>query len=120
MIDTQVFAFQKNLRKEDGTMELSINWDDDEMALEFTLNQKAEDDTILFPVGGAIVKTADLDRLCVAAVCSGLFGYERDPIEGAYENKYHGNLLLRGDLPKQRVGRIAASLANDARYNPAD
>jgi hypothetical protein len=43
---TDVFIFQKNHSRPDGWTEESINWQDDEKAINFTLKQKRSDGEI--------------------------------------------------------------------------
>ena len=89
-------------------MEQSINWEDDESATEFTLNQRRDDGELQFKTGVAIIPRAEVDRLNRQPTVSGILSYERQTLE---DNPYHGNILLRSDVPKPTMKKIAAGLA---------
>jgi len=78
----------------------------DEDAIAFTLKQTNEDGSLQFKVGIAILAHIELNKL--KKHHEDLFDYERRPMEG---NKYHGNLLLRDGLRKERKNMIRSALA---------
>ena len=91
-------AFKDSLRHE-SFEESSVNWLDDEGAIEEALNKKKDKDgSIQFKAGIAVINRRKLHYVLNAHIIEGRFKYERDPTE---ENKYHGNLLLKKGLEKQ-------------------
>jgi hypothetical protein len=89
-------------------IEQSINWEDDDSVIEFTLNQRRTDGALQFKEGVVILSRSAMDRLNKLPLVRGLLGYERSPLDG---NPYHGNLLLPEEVPKAKMIRIAAGLA---------
>jgi hypothetical protein len=87
-----MFQFQKRKDcREDGWIEESVNWMDDEDAISFTLGMKKDDKiTTKFKVGLALVPRHELDRI-QKTYGSRVFKYERD---SKPDNSYHGNLLV--------------------------
>ncbi len=106
-VSTAAFGFSDLIRG-DGWKELSINWDDDENSKEVLLNWKKENGELQFKVGYAIVPRAEIDHLINQPTVNGTLSYERMPVEN---NNYHGNLLLKGNLPKPTIRKIQAGLA---------
>ena len=106
-VSTVAFNFS-DLTRQDGWKELSINWDDDEGSRETLLNQKKEEGELQFKVGYAIIPRSEIDHLINQPTVNGTLSYERLPIEN---NKYHGNILLKGNLPKPTTRKIQAGLA---------
>jgi hypothetical protein len=102
-----LFEFHRHSSKEQGWKEESINWMDDEDAIDFTLRQTNADGELQFKVGVAILPHIELNKLKKRH--TGFFDYERRPIEG---NTYHGNLLLSDSIRKERKTLIRARLAN--------
>lgn len=92
----------------DGWIEQSVNWEDDELAIDFTLNQKKDDGKVQFEAGIAVVPTEEIKRLSKSPPLKDRFSYERKSVE---TNKYHGNLLLINDTPKVVMKQLAAALA---------
>jgi len=96
--------------REDGYIEQSINWEDDEGAVELTLNQEKSDGRIQFKGGIAFLNRTSLDAFKKEPIFSKIISYERNQLES---NRYHGNLLLRTEAsakPNRRViaGRLAS------------
>lgn len=106
-VSTVAFNFSDGIR-DDGWKELSINWADDESSKESLLNQQKENGELQFKVGYAIVPRREMDHLIAQPMVYGTLSYERLPTEN---NKYHGNILLRGNLPKPTIRKIQAGLA---------
>jgi len=86
----------------DDWYKISINWEDDENALDFTLLQKKDDDSFHFKGGVARLDKTKLDILINEFPCSGNVDYERDKKK---DNRYHGNLLLYKTLSEKRLRR---------------
>ena len=108
IIGPTLFAFNGNSRS-DRQLESSINWDDDAEAINFTLNQKNSDGTSQFKGGLVLIPRSELDHLRVLPTIRGILSYERQPI--LQINKYHGNILVAGNIPKLLKKSIASSIA---------
>ena len=96
---TSLFHFQQkqsSSARHDKYMELSINWRDDDGALNILMEQKKEDGTYQFKIGVAVLSRKELDRIRRMPRFKGSFNYERKSLP---DNPYHGNLLLIEELP---------------------
>jgi len=102
-----LFNFQKSPGNNVWGKE-SINWMDDEKALDFTLNQK-KNERLQFKVGAAILPRAAIDRINKFYGLTRPIRYERDPIKNV--NPYHGNLLLKDDTVGATKTMIRCQLA---------
>lgn len=105
----ELFHFRRSDRS-DGMLEASINWKDDEKAIEFTLNQKDNDGALKYDGGIAILPRSELDRV-KKRYGSEKFGYERSY---SPDNKYHGNLLLHSRQPAPFRRLICSVLAHNS------
>jgi hypothetical protein len=107
---SEIFHFKRenSPEREDGFIENSINWNDDENALKFTLSQKKKDGSIQFESGVAVILKNELDRLKKLPLFKPFFDYERNSL---LDNPYHGNLLLREEISKPTMKAIAGTLA---------
>lgn len=95
--------------REDGWKELSINWMDDDVSVEFSMDQKKDDGSIQFKAGLAIIPREEIERLSRSpTLMKGILTYERKILDN---NPYHGNLLLHKDVSKSTMKKIAAGLA---------
>lgn len=92
----------------DGWSEQSVNWEDDDTVIEFTLSQTKADGSFQFKAGLAEVPRAEIDRLNHRPTIKGLLSYERQPLQ---DNPYHGSILLRANTSKPTMKLIAAGLA---------
>lgn len=108
VVTASLFQFPKNAFRDDGWDEQSINWEDDNSAVEFTLNQKRDTGEIHFKGGVVIIPRNELDRLRNRPQLKGLLSYERKPLPG---NRYHGNILMRSGTPKPTMRLIEAGIA---------
>ena len=102
-----LFYFKEHARH-DGWVEQSINWEDDDSAIGFTLNQRKENGERQFKAGVVIVPRDEIDRLNRRPAVNSILSYERRPLKN---NPYHGNILLRVNVPKPTMKMIAAGLA---------
>ena len=98
----------KDVKREDGWDEQSINWEDDNSVIRFTLNQKKENGDIKYVNGVAVIPRSKIDRLINRPQIKGLLRYERKKIEG---NHFHGNILLKSGTSKQTMKLIAAGIS---------
>lgn len=107
-VGSHLFYFKSEHARDDGWIEQSINWEDDESVLGFTLSQTKEKGEIQFKAGAAILPRQEIDRLNNRPTIKGLLSYERQPLDN---NSYHGNILLKVHVPKPTMKKIAAGLA---------
>jgi len=107
-IASHLFSFKEEHNRDDGWCEQSINWEDDNLAIQFTLNQKKENGDWQFKAGIVLLPRTEIDRLNKQPTVNGILSYERREREC---NCYHGNILLRSDTPKPTKRKIAAGLA---------
>ena len=107
-VGSHLFHFKQEHARADRWIEQSINWEDDESAIDFTLSQKREDGELQFKAGVVIISRDEIDRLNNRLTIGGLLSYERQPLN---DNPYHGNILLQARVPKPTMKKIAAGLA---------
>ena len=103
-----LFYFKDEHVRSDGWKEQSINWEDDESVIEFSLNQRKEDGSVQFKAGVTIIPRNELDRLNNRPTIRGVLSYERQPLDN---NPHHGNILLQANVSKPAMKKIAAGLA---------
>jgi len=108
-----LFAFHGDRSRSDGWIEESINWMDDEHAIDATLAQTKDGDFQL-KVGVALIPRSELDKL-KKRTGTGSFDYERARLP---DNDYHGNLLLKEDVEKTLKTMIRSALALAAEIIP--
>lgn len=106
-VSSSAFNFS-DLIREDGWRDLSINWHDDEGAVQVLLNQKKANGEIQFKIGYAVIPREELDHLIKQPTVNEALKYERHQIEN---NPYHGNILVRGNLSKPKIRQLQAGLA---------
>jgi len=111
---SHLFHFKKNQDRKDGWDETSINWEDDNTVIEFTFNQIRHDGNKQFKEGVALIYREELDQVARLAFIKNKLAYERNKLKN---NKYHGNILLREDVPKHIMKQIAANIALIASEN---
>ncbi|MCJ7654742.1 MAG: hypothetical protein MUO97_05485 [Dehalococcoidia bacterium] len=101
-----------------GWIEESVNWKDDDGAVNLTLKQTKTTGELQFKGGIAIVHRVDLDR--IKKRYAGYLDYERHPIKG--ENPYHGNILAKDGTGEIKLIRnqIRSLLADAAEVRPRD
>lgn len=104
-----LYPFPKENCRDDGWIEESINWMVDVKAIDFTFEQKNDDGELQFTVGIAILSLIELNR--IKRKHRNFFYYER---RYKKNNKYHGNLLLKADIKKERKRMIRDVLANSS------
>ena len=105
-----------NPDREDDFCELSINWVDDEGAVDVLLNQINPRKNLPQFQGGYCQFPRVFLHTMRAYFDNGHLTYERRPIEaddrnGVTANKYHGNILMKKDLSKQAITNIQVTLA---------
>jgi hypothetical protein len=113
-IGAELFHFNERDNRDDGWSEQSINWQDDDHAIQFTLNQTKADGTLHFKAGVALLPRIEIDRIRDKFARIGLISYERKSLPG---NPYHGNILLNSEMVKLPVMKaIAGTLALNSQY----
>lgn len=106
-VSSSAFNFSDSIR-DDGWRDLSINWHDNEEAIQVLLSQKKVNGEIQFKVGYAVIPREELDHLIKQPTVNGMLSYERHNID---DNPYHGNIMVRGNLPKPTIRKLQAGLA---------
>ena len=101
------FTFSPQPNHTDGKWELSVNWEDDNDAISFTLSQKKEG-RIQFRVGVVILPRTAIDEINKSPSTPNWLSYERLSVN---DNKYHGNLLVNSDLHRQNKRLLSGLLA---------
>jgi len=107
MANRGLYPFNK--ARPDGWCEESINWNDDAKAIQFTLEQK-DDGEWRYEIGVAIIQRDEIDLIIRKRGIADRFKYERRPIQKP-PNGYHGNLLMKNDIPRQVKESIRNHLA---------
>ena len=108
-VTAEAYQFIRNQRRPDGMYEASVNWADDQDAIEFTFDQKNNNGSLKFEGGVVSLPHSELD-IIRNQYGSMQFNYERATIQ---ENKYHGNLLLNSsDMTPITKSMIRAVLAH--------
>jgi len=107
-IRAHLLHFEKG--RTDTSWKQSINWQDDDQAIEFTLRQRRQDGSLLFKFGVAPLSRIEIDRINSRPFVNGALSYERELLGD--DNKYHGNLILEGRTTKLKMEAIAAILVS--------
>lgn len=108
---------QYDSQRGDEYCELSVNWHDDDEALQVLLNQhKPKKEDKQFKGGYCKINRALLNNMFKVYMTDRTFSYERRPVaaveENDYqENRYHGNLLMKNTLDKQVKKNMQHTLA---------
>lgn len=107
-VRSHLFRFKEGIAGVDGWDELSINWEDDDCVIEFTLSQRKADGGFQFKGGAVVIPRPEVDRLNNRPTIKGCLSYERQPL---CDNPYHGNVLLRANTSKPTRRLIEAGFA---------
>ena len=107
-VATHLFGFKSSTGRNDNKLEQSINWNDDDQAINFTLNQTKEDGSIQFRHGVVTVPLEEIERLNNRPYIKDMISCERSFVEG---NPYHGNLLIPDNVSKPTRNLVSAGLA---------
>ena len=103
-------------RNDDGFRELSINWLDDDGAIELLLDQMNQRKGGPQFQGGYVRMSLYTLLSLRAYISKGHLSYERRPVSadeenGIIENPYHGNLLMWKDLSNKSRTNLQVALA---------
>lgn len=96
----------------DSYYNMSINWEDDDTVLAFTLDQRNSQDEIKFKGGVAKIEKSEIDKINFEPPFLNSISYNRRPIrrncfKSVKKNLYHGNLLLHEARFVDKNGRRA-------------
>jgi hypothetical protein len=105
---THLFYFEKNDKRSDDLLELSINWEDDQSAIIELHTRRKTDGNLQFEYGSARIPTSAITYINGFPQIDGALSFERN-IE--IENPYHGNLLIPSNMPKHRKKAVAAAIS---------
>ena len=107
-VRAHLFDFKLDSVRDDEWLEQSINWEDNDSVIGFTLKQRKDGGDIQFKGGVTVLERREIDRMNKRPVIRGLLSYERSKVDG---NPYHGNLLLNASSARHRVKLISNALA---------
>jgi hypothetical protein len=111
---SSIFSFdeKRNVpQRTDNNEEESINWNDDNLAFNFTMNQKKINSNDFMFIGAFTVCRKDLDFIRKLPSIRDNLTYERKIDENNPDNIYHGNLLLKKDTPQHTKKYIKGTIA---------
>jgi hypothetical protein len=95
--------------RDDGCQETSINWEDNDQVLHFTLNYRVNPAALYsFPNGAVRVPKEKIDAVNTYEQVRDSIFYERRAVEG---NDYHGNIVFNSGLSKTQISFICTLLA---------
>jgi len=94
--------------RDDNGFETSINWEDNNDVIRFTLEYRANGQ-IAYAHGAVKLNKAHIDYINQLPSSANTLSYERSPLE---DNPHHGNIVFNGGLSKARQRMIAGTLAN--------
>ena len=113
IVTYQAFQFDANPEREDSMKEASINWVDQEEAIQIALHQKKDNGDLQFKGGMALLKMSDV-RFVLRSISLEVLGFERAQLP---ENVYHGNILLNDSAPNAIKKMVQNGLALAAGTN---
>lgn len=96
--------------RDDGMAETSINWEDDETAIAFTLERRGHSEH-----GVARLPREEIDHIRRLQSCIAKLEYERRALD---DNPFHGNLLYAVNCGKPLERMIAGFLALASEHIP--
>lgn len=105
-------AFEPNYKtadhREDKAVETSINWEDDNSVLAFTLRDRQNAAYGAVKLTCHVLEAANELPFLKSSGLKRVVYYEREPLKN---NPYHGNLVFSSDLPRPVVNLITNFLA---------
>jgi hypothetical protein len=107
-VSSQLFLPNERTSKDrpDKGQETSINWEDNDTVLEFTLDSRDENDQtkLAFPHGAVRLPRHVIDKVINEANTINAITYERNKLPN---NNFHGNIVFRAELPRHTITMIA-------------
>ena len=113
MVLVGAFQFSERPKRSDDLTDMSINWEYDQDAVQFTLNQ-TKNDRPQYPGGVAILVREEIDRWKLNTAYNQL-SYEKQPLS---DNRYHGNLLIPASSDKRVIRAFEQGLATRSTLIP--
>lgn len=110
----EALQFEKVEGRTDDYLENSINWEDDENAVQEIFNQVKRDGEIQFKAGAAHINIQKVKAMLQSFIDTKEFAYERKVIYDEYGNvvnSYHGNFLVSSKLNKSHRNMISSGIA---------
>lgn len=107
-VDPQAFEIYTSEDREDDHEEISINWEDNEDVIPFSLDQRNQKGHVMFQAGVVRVPRDECDRISNEPAFLQKVSYERAETP---DNPYHGNILIQKNLAKPRIRAIQGALA---------
>lgn len=102
-------SFQLDGGRDDQFEEISITWNDDEKAFVVIASQINErSGEIQFSSGISKIERLNFESKMKPQIIAQNISYERRP---TYNNRYHGNLLVKKELPRHIKNMIKSQLA---------
>lgn len=95
----------------DNGQEASVNWEDDDTVVDFTLDERDEQGLPKYIYGVARLETKWIDDVNGYPGTRDMLARERAPLPG---NPYHGNIVFRGNAEAIVIKMVAANLASRA------
>lgn len=92
-------------QRDDRGYETSINWEDNDQAVSYTLRQP------IAKFGALRLPRKAIDRVNEKPQSTNSLKYERKISQDNRDNPYHGNIVYLHDVPKPKIKQIAATLA---------
>lgn len=118
LVKPELFYRFDNVGREDGFDELSITWNDSDESVQIISTQKKKNsEELQFKFGLAVLRRFVLDIAKRNPQFTGILNYERKKTKN---NPYHGNILLKSGVDKQKRNMIASFLAMYSRVVPRD
>lgn len=117
----EAFKFDESARAalpNEGWREVSINWEDDAEAVEFTRRQRSARGMPLNQHGVGRLAVADMEQCRALIRMTDSFTYERRADPEQPDNRYHGNLLLAPEVPPAFQRQLAGALGLLTRLVP--
>ena len=117
----EAYKFEESARAglpQEGWREVSINWEDDAQAVEFTRRQRSTKGMPLNQHGVGRLAVSDIEQCRMLIRVTETFAYERRADPEQPENRYHGNLLLAPEVPVAFQRALAGALGVLTRVVP--
>ena len=113
VVTYQAFQFDDNPERTDSMKEASINWVDQDEAVQLALNQKKANGELQFRAGVAKLKMGEV-KMILKSIPPEVYGFERAALE---DNPYHGNILISNSATKPIRMMVQSGLALAAGTN---
>lgn len=105
-------AFEPNYKtaeqRQDKAAETSINWEDDNSVLSFTLRDRNNAAYGVVKIARQSIDAANLLPILKSFDAQKVVYYERSPLKN---NPHHGNIVFSSSLPRPLINMIASFLA---------